>query len=186
MRTKDEIEKLVNDNINLAWFALRRSQRFPEVAADPEEFLSSAMLGLFKAARFYNSDRGKFSTYAVNIAELEVKRDVLTRRKSKHTVKTHYGTDFDRYLAYDPPPEFEGYGRLDELMACLTPKQRKLVDKYYGFNGKRMTRRALGLEQGCSGQWISCQLNAIHQKLAKQARFLGITLQDDQLIRKGT
>jgi RNA polymerase sigma factor (sigma-70 family) len=62
MLSPDEIEKLVNDNIKLAYFFANKWRNIPGVAADDIE--AQAMAGLVKAANMYDPSKGKFSSYA--------------------------------------------------------------------------------------------------------------------------
>ena len=60
MANFDEIDKLVEDNIKLAYFYVQRSTDLDQFYA-----LSAAMDGLLKAAKTYSPDRGiSFATYA--------------------------------------------------------------------------------------------------------------------------
>ena len=73
MANFDEIDKLVEDNIKLAYFYVQRSTDLDQFYA-----LSAAMDGLLKAAKTYSPDRGiSFATYA----SLKIKWRLNTLRK---------------------------------------------------------------------------------------------------------
>ncbi|MDR3621564.1 MAG: sigma-70 family RNA polymerase sigma factor [Paludisphaera borealis] len=57
----DELHELVTQNVGLAWYIANRWKRS---GLDVEELAQAGMIGLCKAARDYNPERGTFSTYA--------------------------------------------------------------------------------------------------------------------------
>lgn len=181
--TPEEIEQRVNQNQKLAWLAVRRTQGYAEVRRDPDWFLSSAMFGLFKAARTYDQSKGQFSTYAVTCARWEITREVhFLRSKKRDQTRTRQLEDFDAIGTADAPPEFEGYAHLDTLLSCLDAEQRELISKHYGLIGQPMSRTELAQEQRCSVESVRTRLLRIYRKLQLQANHLKLDLRDCQLV----
>lgn len=67
MRTKEDIDKLVEENIKLVGYALNiYFKKFREIYPYLEEDLyQEGCIGLFQAAKKYNPDKGAFSTIAM-------------------------------------------------------------------------------------------------------------------------
>ena len=68
---------LVEDNLNLVYYIV--SHNFPTYLKD-EDVIQSGMEGLCKAAKTYNSDKGKFSTFAGVCIRRHIYKE-LNRRK---------------------------------------------------------------------------------------------------------
>ena len=70
---------LVEDNLNLVYYIV--SHNFPTYLKD-EDVIQAGMEGLCKAAKTYNSDKGKFSTFAGVCIRRHIYKE-LNRRKVK-------------------------------------------------------------------------------------------------------
>lgn len=68
---------LVEDNLNLVYYIV--SHNFPTYLKD-EDVIQAGMEGLCKAAKTYNSDKGKFSTFAGVCIRRHIYKE-LNRRK---------------------------------------------------------------------------------------------------------
>lgn len=90
MRTKEEIDKLVEDNIKLVGYALNiYFKKFREIYPYLEEDLyQEGCIGLFQAAKKYNTDKGAFSTIAMKYI-----RGRMTTFFKRY-VKKHYSYKF--------------------------------------------------------------------------------------------
>lgn len=90
MRTKEEIDKLVEDNIKLVGYALNiHFKKFREIYPYLEEDLyQEGCIGLFQAAKKYNPDKGAFSTIAMKYI-----RGRMTTFFKRY-VKKHYSYKF--------------------------------------------------------------------------------------------
>ncbi|CEI72953.1 sigma-70 family RNA polymerase sigma factor [Romboutsia hominis] len=67
MNTKEYVNQLVNENINIVGFVLNKwygafKSRYPELI---EDLYQEGCIGLFKAARIYDESKGSFGTLAV-------------------------------------------------------------------------------------------------------------------------
>lgn len=90
MRTKEEIDKLVEENIKLVGYALNiYFKKFREIYPYLEEDLyQEGCIGLFQAAKKYNTDKGAFSTIAMKYI-----RGRMTTFFKRY-VKKHYSYKF--------------------------------------------------------------------------------------------
>ena len=90
MRTKEDIDKLVEENIKLVGYALNKYfKKFREIYPYLEEDLyQEGCIGLFQAAKKYNTDKGAFSTIAMKYI-----RGRMTRFFKRY-VKKHYSYKF--------------------------------------------------------------------------------------------
>lgn len=78
------IEKLVNENVKLAYYFTNKYAKKLERWVDQDEILSNAMLGLYDAAKDYDPARGaKFSTYAAIHIKKRVYRPIVDLATNK-------------------------------------------------------------------------------------------------------
>jgi RNA polymerase sigma factor (sigma-70 family) len=81
IKLTEEQQKLVTDNINLAYSrAYKYSNKYEEydLGYDQDDFVSFAQIGLCYAARAFKLEKGlQFSTYAVNCIDQKIKEYVL-------------------------------------------------------------------------------------------------------------
>ena len=90
MRTKEDIDKLVEENIKLVGYALNKYfKKFREIYPYLEENLyQEGCIGLFQAAKKYNTDKGALSTIAMKYI-----RGRMTTFFKRY-VKKHYSYKF--------------------------------------------------------------------------------------------
>lgn len=90
MKTKEDIDKLVEENIKLVGYALNKYfKKFREIYPYLEEDLyQEGCIGLFQAAKKYNTDKGAFSTIAMKYI-----RGRMTTFFKRY-VKKHYSYKF--------------------------------------------------------------------------------------------
>ena len=70
MRDSEQVERLVEDNLGLVKFMVRKY--YPDFIADDDDVIQSGNIGLFKAAKTWDETKGKFSTYASKCIKNEV------------------------------------------------------------------------------------------------------------------
>ena len=68
MNTNEYVNQLVNENINIVGFVLNKwyknfETKYPELVDD---LYQEGCIGLFRAARIYDENKGRFSTIAVS------------------------------------------------------------------------------------------------------------------------
>ena len=130
--TEKEI-KLVEENIPLA---LHVAKRWIEVTGmDRDDAISAAEYGLVKAARGFDPDRGRFSTYAGRIMENEIRMEL--RKHSRRSREMHLEDPIEgteglklKDMLADPRDCFElseAVCELAERSGTLTERERTAV-----------------------------------------------------------
>ena len=130
--TEKEI-KLVEENIPLA---LHVAKRWIEVTGmDRDDVISAAEYGLVKAARGFDPDRGRFSTYAGRIMENEIRMEL--RKHSRRSREMHLEDPIEgteglklKDMLADPRDCFElpeAVCELAERSGTLTERERTAV-----------------------------------------------------------
>lgn len=84
MHLTPEQKQMVEDNIKLAYFAAHKFTGHFQL--DYDDILSACYIGLIKAARGYNSDKAKFSTYAMQIMFRNIQRELFPRKPQVETL----------------------------------------------------------------------------------------------------
>jgi RNA polymerase sigma factor (sigma-70 family) len=130
------------------------------------EVLQEGRIGLWRAIRGFDPTRGyAFSTYASVAIARQVWRAVAQATRARATLLP----DCTR----TPPPDPLHYvltqevqAALQALVAQLPPRQREVVQAYYGLAGQAPhTLAQVGQQRGCSRQ-------AIHQQLQRALHHL--------------
>ena len=125
--TEKEI-KLVEENIPLA---LHVAKRWTErTGMDMDDTVSAAEYGLVKAARGFDPDRGRFSTYAGRIMENEIRMEL--RKRSRRSGEIHFEDSIEgadglmlKDMIADPRDCFE----LSDAVADLTKRSGLLTER---------------------------------------------------------
>ena len=118
------------------------------------ELESEAWTALCKAAFKYKKVEGcKFTSYAYYF----IRGSILRLLKSESERRVAEVCSVENDLAEDDSPDEEmadgddeRRARLDELMAKLTPRERKVVKRSYAIGCEAVTVRELALEMGLS------------------------------------
>ena len=163
------LSTLVQHNMRLVVHVVKRYQG----AADNEEIISIGSMGLLKALRSYNVERGtQFSTYAARCIENEI---LMYLRASKHdrqnvSLYAPVGVDkegnevtFIDTLSYDgeelgkevEEKEMEriAYQVVEE---ALTPREKRIITSRYGLYGEPvLSQREIADREGISRSYIS-------------------------------
>lgn len=125
------------------------------------EVLQEGRIGLWRAIRGFDPTRGTaFSTYASVAIARQVWRAVAQATRVRDTPRPDCsGTPPPEPLQYVLTQEVQT--ALQELVAQLPPRQREIVQTYYGLAGQLPhTLAQVGQQRGCSRQ-------AIHQQLQR-------------------
>ena len=147
---KDQ-QRLVEEN----WeFAAGVARRYAGGCVPMAELESEAWTALCYAAFKYKKVEGcKFTSYAYYFIRGSILR-LLKSENWRQTVEAHKVVEA---LAEDDSPDEEmadgddeRRARLDELMAKLTPRERKVVRRIYAIGCEETSVRELALEMGLS------------------------------------
>ena len=159
-----EQTKLVTDNLRFAHYMARR---FLASGIEYDDLVSTAYIGLIKAAQRYDG-RAKYSTYASVVIRNEILMELRRQKKNVATlplnapiaIRTHDSDDIeylDLIADSDPPVEHELEVECDraavhEAVAGLGDFGRTIITQLYGLDGGEPQRqidaaRSLGLTQ---------------------------------------
>lgn len=127
----EELHALVEQNQGLAWNVALRWRRS---GLDVEDLAQAGMVGLLKAARGYDPERGQFSTYATWLIRATV------RRAAERMLRGRRLDSLDA-LEVDPPDDADGppddliagetRAAVWEAVARLPAKDREIVEARY-------------------------------------------------------
>ncbi len=140
-----KIEDVVNENMGLVKFFANKYSFRPEIQFD--DLVQEGVIALINAAKNYNSDLGKFGSYA----SVAIKRrmcsyitEVLNPSgiNVNNIVSMDDTTvdDLDYHSILGDEPETNDYGwlrlRLESIInSKLTVREKKVIDCLYGLNG---------------------------------------------------
>ena len=87
-----ERQQLIEDNMALVYYII--SKQYPTFIGD-QDVIQSGMVGLCKAAKHYDPEKGIFSTYAGRCIRNEITQEFIRRKPMKMTVSldTKIGED---------------------------------------------------------------------------------------------
>jgi len=143
MLSREQI-KLIEDNINLAyWVAnrwMRKTNKF-----DKDELISLSMLGLVKSVYYFNPDRGvKFSTYCTRSIDNEILMQIRKMRSRPDTIpaskvdirkeRANHLDTMDIFNDPDAPCKFkevEDRHLIEELLMDLDQRERSMILLHY-------------------------------------------------------
>lgn len=150
--TEDEKVEIAEGNLNLVHFV---ANQFRNTKLLYDDLYGAALLGFTKALNAYDSERGaKFSTYAVNCMQNEIKFFLRKeRRQSDNTISYNFvlskdknGNDFELYdILEDKDDDSPGVGEMLVLeenhqavlsaIKRLTELEQFIINHRYGLNG---------------------------------------------------
>lgn len=81
--TQQNNSQLIEKNIRLVYFVV--SKEYPTYLRD-EDIIQSGMLGLCKAAKYWDKRRSKFSTYATKCIRNEINQEFIRRKPTSKVV----------------------------------------------------------------------------------------------------
>ena len=131
-------EELFNENIKLAYYM---AKKYSNVKIEKEDLIQIALLGLWKAAKSYNSDKVKFNSYAGKVIQNEINYELRKKRISTVSLNDTV-TNTDRIC-------------IEDLIT-----ERRIIDAY--LSGKKV--KQIAKELGVSRQWIYYKIQKIKEK----------------------
>lgn len=173
--------KLIEHNLRLVAHVVRKYENSGE---DMEDLISIGTIGLIKAIRTYNDDRGvKLATYAARCIENEVLMHLRNIKKVKQEVFLYDPIGYDKegneislidVLTADNEiietveaklQEEKVRGNLD----VLSRRERQVIEMRYGlFNGLKETQREIAKKLGISRSYVSRIEKRALRKLIKE------------------
>jgi RNA polymerase sigma factor (sigma-70 family) len=145
-------QQLIEENMNLVYSVMHK--HYPTFIKD-EDLVQCGYLGLVKAARKWDEEKGIFSSYAYRGIRREIQNELRKRMKYPDTLSLDYEVDggdgnittFGACLAGDKDVE---YVALDEVIAQLTPRERGILQMFQ----EGMTCEEISGELGCSKETV--------------------------------
>lgn len=147
------------------------AKKYENTGEDKEDLISIGTIGLIKAIKTYNTERGtRLATYAARCVENEILMHIRSRKKAKQDVSLHdpIGVDKDGNeitledvlgsspdLVLDAVESLILNEKLHRVIAKLKSRERKVLIMRYGINGRRYTQREVAGELGISRSYVS-------------------------------
>jgi RNA polymerase sporulation-specific sigma factor len=173
---------LVEHNLRLVAHLVKK---FENTGEDPEDLIDIGAIGLIKAVRTFDPDKGvRLATYAARCIENEILMHLRSMRKSRSDISLYepvgtdregneialievLGTEADT-VTQQVETEVEST-RLGPRLARLEPKERQVVEMRYGLGGRReRTQREIAKMLGISRSYVSRIEKHAVMKLARE------------------
>lgn len=174
-------QKLIEHNLRLV---AHIAKKYESVGEDPEDLISIGSIGLMKAVRTFNRDRGtKLATYAARCIDNEILMHLRATKRLRQEayLQEPIGVDKDgneitlldtlATNAEDIVLQVEKaleQRKLSELLQVLTKRERLVLKLRYGLiDGVRSTQREIAKELRISRSYVSrIEKRAIEKLLA--------------------
>lgn len=176
--------KLIEHNLRLVAHVVRKYESSGE---DLEDLISIGTIGLIKAIKTYNNERGvRLATYAARCIENEVLMHLRNIKKLKQEVSIYDPIGFDKegneislidILTTDCEIVEQIEARLQEekiknKLGLLSRRERQVVEMRYGiFTGLKETQRDIAKKLGISRSYVSRIEKRAVNKLIKEISF---------------
>lgn len=179
--SEDARNKLIEHNLRLVAHVVRKYETSGE---DMEDLISIGTIGLIKAIKTYNEERGvRLATYAARCIENEVLMHLRNIKKLKKEVSIYDPIGYDKegneislidVLTTDNEivefveaklQEEKIRGKID----ILTKRERQVIEMRYGlFDGLKETQREIARKLGISRSYVSRIEKRALKKLIKE------------------
>lgn len=173
---------LVEHNLRLVAHIVKK---FENTGEDPEDLISIGAIGLIKAVRTFDPDKGvRLATYAARCIENEILMYLRATRKTRSDVSLFepVGTDKEgndislvEVLGTDPDAVSEqvetevARSRLGSLLRRLDPRERQVIELRFGLRtGNEHTQREVARALGISRSYVSRIEKRAVRKLARE------------------
>ncbi|MEW5921989.1 MAG: RNA polymerase sporulation sigma factor SigK [Bacillota bacterium] len=159
---------LIEHNLRLVAHVVKK---FESTGEDKEDLISIGTIGLIKAIKTFNTERGtRLATYAARCVENEILMHIRARKKNKQDISLHdpIGVDKDGneitledVLGSNPDVVLDAVEsiileeKLQRVITKLKPRERKVLLMRYGLNGRRHTQREVAGDLGISRSYVS-------------------------------
>jgi len=173
--------KLIEHNLRLVAHVVRKYESSNE---DMEDLISIGTIGLIKAIKTYNEERGvRLATYAARCVENEVLMHLRNTKKIRQEVSIYDPIGYDRegneislidILTTDNEIIDTVEIKLQEekvkdKISKLSKRERQVIEMRYGlFNGLKRTQREIAKKLGISRSYVSRIEKRAVRKLIKE------------------
>lgn len=173
---------LVEHNLRLVAHIVKK---FENTGEDPEDLISIGAIGLIKAVRTFDPDKGvRLATYAARCIENEILMYLRATRKTRGDVSLFEPVGTDRegndislveVLGTEPDAIAEqvetkvARSRLGSLLRRLDPRERQVIEMRFGLaTGRERTQREVARSLGISRSYVSRIEKRAVRKLARE------------------
>lgn len=171
---RENRNRLIEGNISLAMYV---RNKFRNTGADKEELLSTAFVGLVKAANTFDVDKGyKFSTYAAKCMETEILYYLRRTKKQKAEVPIEaqvFRKNGEKPIVLqDMIPDAKAFveitymedrEQIKVLKQCLSDKEEELLRMWESEMKQNEIANVLGISQS----FVSRKLKKIFEKMRR-------------------
>jgi len=182
---ESELNSLVEDNIAIAFFALKRIRLPDSAKRNIEDYKSIALMAVVRASRSFDPEKGKFSTYAYKYVKHAITSELRhSFRKKRNEMSVSSNWDFENLAStYEHDFHSVDYSRLEDLMDCLSKRYKSFLCKYYGIGCKKQTLRDIAIQSGISSARAQGIVSKSVEKMKKFAELNGYKLEDGHIFR---
>lgn len=170
---------LVQSNLRLG---VAIAKRYIEREFDLLDLIQQANLGLMEAAKRWDPERGKFSTYAVFWIRSSISRSFVgatyQKRRRFATVedlrRLHYGSLTETESAEELMEREATWAEIRAAVMRLCDREREVITRHYGLNGEPESLTDIAREWGLSRERLrqvkERGLDHLRQLLSSEAR----------------
>lgn len=174
---KSERDKLVLDNQRLVYYFYEQLKKSPLIENNKEDLISEGMIGLVKAAKCYEPDKGcKFATFAGRCITNQMLMYIRKLNKQNCEVSLYapigYDKDGNQLLLEDvleDKRDIEEQGlcniEFDRFIQKLTEKKRAILQAY----SQGYTQKQIAEIVGLSQSYVSRIVAKLKKEFEKQA-----------------
>lgn len=170
------VERLVEDNVKLAYYIANKWLiRLSDYNLTQDELVSECMFGLFKAAKYFDSEKGfQFATFATKAMDNQVLMMLRTQKKLLRVIPISslmvFKSNQEEFSIWDNLQTAISKDDISEWVdlestkkACETIDKRSKEILYLKANG--LTQRDIGAIKGYSQSYISRILKGAKRKV---------------------
>lgn len=165
-----EKEQLITENIRLAYYV---AKRFLNSGIEYDDLVSVASLGLVKAAKKFNQEKGvQFHTFAMRVMTNEILMEMRSIRRREQCVSLFervLGEEDDVELLDMIPDEEDKFAIVEEAdwlrrkMSCLNERERRVLKANLQYQGVAQDKKCvlLGISQSYYSRVVRSARNKI-------------------------
>jgi len=164
-------EELVLNNQKLISYTLN----LLNITYNREDFYSIGQIGLVKASKYYNKDKGSFSNYAIRCIKNEIFYRTHKKQLKTISLSTPIGDNIELEDTivdnYSFENKLETQDFIEKLLEPLSKRERDYIISYYGLFGRvRKSGPQIAKELGISHQAVDVVIRRAQKKLREEVK----------------